>query len=171
MSDELGAVIVISLLVASVLKNTCDDDRAAACNTLLWIATPSYYIYGTDFYYAAINSIDFFVYQSIFPFLYIIVLSKIKGRLATCLMVMSMIEISVNIGAFLIEGHRDEASGTYVNIVWYIFIVEVALMLSRRITDGVYSGVLRLKLAGVAAKAKLAPGYCAGSLQHHTGED
>jgi peptidoglycan/LPS O-acetylase OafA/YrhL len=170
MSDELGAVIVISLLVIAVLRNTGDDDRVAACNTLLWIATPSYYIYSTELYNTVTGYIGYFPYQAIFPLLYILVLSRIKCRLSTCLMAMCMIEISVNIGAFLIEGHKEEVSGTYLNIIWYIFIIEVALMLSRRVTNGVYRGVLRLKLAGLAAKAKLSPDYCADSLHKSSSE-
>lgn len=170
MSDEMGAAIVISLLVVAVLRNTGDDDRTAACNTLLWIATPSYYIYGTGFYAEATSLIGFYDYQAIFPFLYICVLTKIKGKLSYCLMVMSMIEISVNIGAFLIEGHKEQASAAYLNIVWYIFIIEVALMLSRRVTNGFYKGVLRLKLAGLAAKAKYIPGYCASGLYQSSRE-
>ncbi len=162
---------MIALLVCGVLANTGDDDREKACNVLLWIAAPSCFFYGSDLYYDLTESIDFYIYQSLFPLAYILVLSQIKGRLSACLMIMSLVEISVNISAYIIEGHRDEVSSSYINLVWCILLIEVALMLSRSVTNGFYDIALRLKLARMVKPSQLAADHSFSGLQHSSSKD
>lgn len=167
---NVGIVVIASLVVASIANGDVYG-RMKVCSSILWVTAASYMIYYFGDYNEYVTAIGYYQYQSIFPLISISILHLIKDRLATLLMVLYLIEISINALSFWIEGQGLYIDNAYQLSMWGVFIVQMALMFSRRLTNGVYRGLFGYDMARSSPKANMAAGHHSYSPENHPGED
>ena len=135
----------MALALASIL-NGYETRRAYACMAVLWVSVASTALYESTLYFPLADTLGYYGYQSLTPLLSICILANIKCRLSSCLMVLFCILISGNIIAWYAEGLGINVEAFYQQAVWAIFIIELALMLSKRLTNVVHGVVHRSRL-------------------------
>lgn len=147
MSDEQTAFTVILTLVAITLHNGSDTPRGHVCIAVLWCTVPGYLIYDSDWYYYLRDMLGSYGYQSATPFLAILILSLIRDKLSTILICLFSMLILTNGVFWYLEGNGYHIQTTQQAILWSVFIIEVALMLSPRLTNGIHGVVQRINVA------------------------
>ena len=147
------AVLVVALLTYAAMRNDRNQYRAAAIVCVLWITTASSFVYYFGPYDEAVSLVGYYQYQAIYPLLQILCLSLIRGKLAACLMILFCVEIIFNCFAFWIEGQNLYTDTLYQSTIWAVFVVQMALMLSRTLTNGVHHQLCRFNMARNPAKA------------------
>jgi hypothetical protein len=115
---------------------------------------PGYAIYDTDLYYPIVEAIGSYGYQSLTPLLAIIVLSFIHDKLSTILMSLFTMLILANCYFWWQEGNGNQVQHIQQGFVWTVFAIEVLLMLSPRLTDGIHGIVHRAIAARNIATAR-----------------
>ncbi len=151
MWDTLGQyayLIVIGTLVLVTLYNGHDTERGKACIAVLWWSVPMYWIYDTESIYTAmVDTFGVYGVESL-PLLFAIcTLSFIRCKLSTVLMTLFSMLILANCWFWWLEGFGHEVYEAQQSIVWAVFVIEVVMMLSKRLTDGVHGGLYRDRLA------------------------
>ena len=138
MDSNVIAFLVILTLVLVALRNGCETKRGTACIAVLWTTAPGYFIYPTDLYFTLVDALGSYGYQSATPLLAICALACIKDKLSTVLMSLFTVVIFANIYFFWLEGQGHQIQDIQQTFVWSVFVVEVALMLSPRLTNGIH---------------------------------
>ncbi len=146
--QALAPQIVITILVLVTLINSHDTKRGLATIAVLWSTVPGYFIYGSDLYPPLVDIFGDYGYQSLTPLLAIFTLSYIRSRLSTVLMTLFSMLILANAWFWWLEGFGHEVYEAQQGIVWAVFVIEVVLMLSKRLTNGVHGSLCRINLAG-----------------------
>lgn len=144
----LYVMLVLSLV--TILQQ--EEDRKWACVTILWVSGVSFGVYNSSLYDILVELIGYFAYISLTPLASIAILYMVKGRLCTVLMYLFFIQISVNITAWVVEGFGNNLTTQYDMTVTVLFVVEVALMYSRGVTDGIHRILCRHDPATSTAK-------------------
>ena len=135
--------IVIAAITYMCMRNSSDPSRLWPCVITLWITTASYMLYTVGAYDQTVALIGYYQYQSIAPLICVLALSLVKGRLATALMMTASFLIVANVIAFWTEGVGIYAWGAHQIVVWVILIVELALMHSPGLTNGLHRAIYR----------------------------
>lgn len=133
----MNAAIILALAFASV-QNGCESNRGLTCMAVLWVTGLSITTYHSQFYFTLESIFGYYGYLSLAPIISICILAKIKCRLSTLLMVLFCVLISVNIIAWYVEGLGVVVEAFRDRVVWVLFVVQMLLMLSRKLTDGVH---------------------------------
>ena len=167
----MTAFLVVSLLAFAALHNESNDGRMTSCIAVLWVTIASYVVYHAGPYNTLVESIGYYQYQAVIPLLSILILYFIRCKLAICLMLVYLIQILFGLSYFVFEGQGWYIYQQYQLTMWLLFGVQMALMFSARLTDNVYGGICRAKLAGVSAKAFIAPKHRADSAKRHSSEN
>jgi hypothetical protein len=97
--------------------------------------------------------IGYWAYLSLTPFLTILILSRVPGRLSAELMCLYLICISVNILAWYTEGNGAEVEELYQRTSLFLFGIQTLLLLSRWITDGIHRTIHKYVVARDLATA------------------
>lgn len=141
--DYIAPFLVISLLILITLRDDFDTQRGLACRAVLWTTAPGYMLYNTELYFPIADTIGSYGYQSVTPVLAICALALIRDKLSTVLMCLFCVLILGNIYFFWLEGQGYQIQDAHQVMVWAVFFTEVALMLSPRLTNGIYRAVQR----------------------------
>lgn len=168
--DYLITESVLILLCLVAIRNGSDTDRGLTCVAVLWSTIPGYWLYHTDYYFTLVDIFGSYGYQSLTPLLAIFVLSFIRGKLSAILMLLFFVLICANTYFFWLEGQGQQVQSAQQLFVWLIFFIEVALMLSPRLTNGIHGSFQRHDLAGDSAEGKLHPRNFAHSLPSNSSQ-
>ncbi len=145
--QALAAQIVITILVILSIINSYDTKRGLVIIAVLWSTVPGYFVFETDLYFWMVDIFGDYGYQSLTPLLAICTLSFIRCKLSTVLMCLFSMLILANCWFWWLEGFGHEVYEAQQSVVWAVFVVEVVMMLSKRLTDGVHGGLFRDRLA------------------------
>ena len=145
--QALAPMIVITILVILSIINSYDTKRGLVIIAVLWSTVPGYFIFETDLYWWALDIFGDYGYQSLTPLLAICTLSFIRCKLSTVLMCLFSMLILANCWFWWLEGFGHEVYEAQQSIVWAVFVVEVVLMLSKRLTNGIHGGIFSDRLA------------------------
>jgi hypothetical protein len=165
----MTASIIMALAFASVLAGY-ETKRAFACMAVLWVTVASLAIHESSLYFPLSDTFGYYGLQALDPLLSIIILANIRCRLSSCLMVLFCVLISVNIIAWYIEGLGINVEAYYQQAVWVVFIIELALMFSERLTNVVHGVVHRPSVAGDTSAPIVAFEHLDYSAQSNTSE-
>jgi hypothetical protein len=171
MESSLIPFFVILTLTLVTLRNGSDTPRGFACIAVLWTTVPGYLIYDSNWYWLIADVLGSYGYQSATPLLAIVVLSRIRDKLSTVLMCLFSMLILANGYFWLQEGNSYQVQATQQVIVWAVFIIEVALMLSPRLTNGIHGAIQRFNLARNLAASGYPRNHRAHSSQDNIGQD
>lgn len=141
--DYIAPFLIISLLILITLRNGFETKRGLACIAVLWTTVPGYMLYNTELYFPIADTIGSYGYQSVTPVLSICALAFIRDKLSTVLMCLFCVLILGNIYFFWLEGQGYQIQNAHQSMVWAVFFIEVALMLSLRLTNGIHRAVQR----------------------------
>jgi hypothetical protein len=147
MASSLIPFFVILTLTLVTLRNGSDTPRGFACIAVLWSTVPGYLIYDSNWYWPIVDVLGSYGYQSATPLLAIVALSFIRDKLASVLMYLFSMLILSNIYFWWQEGNGHQIQIIQQSIVWMVFVIEVLLMLSPRLTNGIHGVVQRINLA------------------------
>jgi hypothetical protein len=131
---------------------------------------PGYLIYDSNWYWPIVDVLGSYGYQSATPFIAILALSLIRDKLSTVLMCLFFMLILANGYFWLQEGNGYQVQAIQQAIVWAVFIIEVALMLSPRLTNGIHGAIQRFNLARNIAKIGYSRNHRTHSAQENPGE-
>ena len=148
MDNSLIPFFVILTLVLVTIWNGSDTPRGLSCIVVLWATAPGYFIYETELYYPIVEYLGSYGYQSATPLLAIIILSFIRDKLSTVLMCLFSMLILANGYFWWQEGNGHQIQEIQQAVVWIVFAIEVALMLSPRLTNGIHGVIQRFSVAG-----------------------
>lgn len=162
--------IILALAFVSI-QNGYETKRAFACMTVLWVTVASISIHESSLYFTLESIFGYYGYLSLTCLASILILSRIKSRLSTCLIVLFLITISVNLVVWLFDGLGHDVEATYERILWCAFVIELALMLSTRVTNVVHGIVHRPKLDRDTAAPILAFEHLDYSSANNSGKD
>jgi hypothetical protein len=137
----IGAVLMV--LAFAIFTNWPDVSRRRACITILLVTAASYALSESPWYTPVKETLTEYGYEGLAPLLSIIILTRIKCRLSTCLMVLFCVAVSVNIAFWYAEYLGNEVEHIYDWVIGIAFAIQMALMLSTRITDDVHGMVHR----------------------------
>ena len=139
-------ILVISSLVAALFRNQDLEQRAIVCAIVLWITGMSYFMFHYGPYDQAIELLGYYQYQSAILLISISALYFVPGKLSTVLTAFFCVCILINGGAWWYEGHQilDES---YQSVVWVLFAIQLSIMFSRSLTNGIYRAILRTNMA------------------------
>jgi hypothetical protein len=140
-------LMIIGVLVFLTGHNITSSRRFYPCLITLWLAIVSYTFYEFGPYDQAVELIGYYQVQTVIPLICVLLLSRIPGKLATVLMITSFISIVSSLLAFWLEGHGMYTWVQFQAVAWILLAVELAVMLSPRLTSGVYRAVRGVKLA------------------------
>jgi hypothetical protein len=166
----MNAAILLALAFASV-QNGYESKRGLACMAVLWVTAASIIAYHSELYFTLENIFGLYGYLSLAPIISICILAKIKCRLSTCLMVLFCVLISVNIIAWYVEGLGVVVEVFHERVVWVLFVVQMLLMLSRKLTDGVHRVICRPSVARDTSAPIVAFEHLDYRTESNTGED
>jgi hypothetical protein len=152
MESSLIPVFVILTLTLVTLRNGSDTPRGFACIAVLWSTVPGYLIYDSSWYWPIVDVLGSYGYQSATPLLAIIALSFIRDKLASVLMYLFSMLILANIYFWWQEGNSHQVQNVQQSVVWTVLVVEVVLMLSPRLTNGIHGVIQRINFARNIAK-------------------
>lgn len=138
-------ILVIITLVAALLRNQDLEQRAIVCAIVLWITAMSYYMFHYGPYDQAVELLGYYQYQSAILLISISALYFVPGKLSTVLTAFFCICILINGGAWWYEGHQL-LDDVYQNAVWVLFAIQLLIMFSRSLTNGIYRILLRTNL-------------------------
>jgi hypothetical protein len=128
------------------------ESRTWACIAVFLSTLPGYLIYETQWYFPIVDALGSYGYQSATPLLAIVALSFIRDKLASVLMCLFSMLILANGYFWMQEGNAQQIQAIQQAIVWAVFIIEIALMLSPRLTNGIHRAIQRFNLARNIAK-------------------
>ena len=154
MDNSLIPFFVILTLVLVTIWNGSDTPRGLSCIVVLWATAPGYFIYETELYYPIVEYLGSYGYQSATPLLAIITLSFIRDKLNTVLMCLFSMLILANGYFWWQEGNGHQIQEIQQAVVWIVFAIEVALMLSPRLTNGIHGVIQRFDVGGMATTIK-----------------
>ena len=163
--------LVVASITYMALHNYYNPERLYVCLASLWLTSASYLFYQFGPYDQAVELMGYYQYQSITPFMCIICLSFISGRLSTLLMISSFACILANIGIFWLEGLGVNAWSLYQAVLWVILIVELVMMYSPRLTDVLHGSLHGSDMAGNHSKSEYLSGNSSHCLQGHKAQD
>ena len=152
MSNYTAAFLVTLVLVLIAIRNGVETDRGIICVAVLWCTWPGYLIYHTELYFEVVDIIGSYAFQCLTPLLAVFILSFMRDKLSTVLMLLFTVLILANGYFFWLEGIGYQVQKVQQAFVWFVFFIEVALMLSQRLTNGIHGAVQRLVIAGGVAK-------------------
>jgi len=141
------SILVITTLVAALFRNQDLEQRAIVCAIVLWLTGMSYFMLYHGPYDQAITLLGFYQYQSLPLLLSISALYFVPGKLSTVLTAFFCVCILINGGAWWYEGHQLLTDETYQYVVWALFAIQLLIMFSRSLTNGIYRAILRANLA------------------------
>jgi hypothetical protein len=141
--DHLTPFFVISLLVLISLRNGIETNRGISCVAVLWCTVPGYLIYQSEYYFPIVDMLGSYGYQSATPLLAICALACIRDKLSTVLMCLFTVLIFANGYFFWLEGQNYQIQDAHQAFVWSVFFIEVTLMLSPRLTNGIHRAIQR----------------------------
>lgn len=170
MDSSLIPFFVILTLVIITLRNGSETPRGFVCIAVLWSTLPGYLIYESDLYFPIVDALGSYGYQSATPFIAILALSFIRDKLSTVLMCLFSMLILVNGYFWLQEGNGHHVQAIQQAIVWSVFIIEVALMLSPRLTNGIHGAIQRFNLARNLAAIGYSRNHRSHSVEDNAGE-
>ena len=147
----IGFLIVAALVFMSG-HNITNARRLYPCLITLWLTIASYMFYEFGPYDRVVEIIGYYQLQAITPLICLLLLSRIPGKLATVLMITSFVSIVSSLLAFWLEGYGMYTWVQFQAVAWILLAVELAVMLSPRLTSGVYRAVRGVKLAGDSSK-------------------
>jgi hypothetical protein len=140
-------VLVVALLIVLAGHNITDQRRFKPCLITMQLALFSYVLYGTPVYNWAVELLGYYQYQMIVPFVAILILRKIPGKLSTILMITAAVNIAAGCLAFWQEGFGLYTWEQYQLVVWILLAVELFAMFSPRLTRAIHGPVHGIKLA------------------------
>ena len=152
--EVIYSIIVIAFIIIVLVRAGVDDKRVFPIMTVMWMTTLSYLVYYFGSYDSYVEMLGYYAYHSIWLLTTIAILSFMRGKLAFCLMGLFCFEIVVNACYFLIEGAGIYADTFYQLMQWLLYGVEVSLLFSRRLTDGVYGVLCKNDLARDFAESR-----------------
>jgi hypothetical protein len=132
---------------------------------------PGYLIYDSSWYWPIVDVLGSYGYQSATPLIAILALSFIRDKLASVLMYLFSMLILANIYFWLQEGSGHQIQMIQQSIVWMVFIIEIALMLSPRLTNGIHGVVQRVSLARNIEKIGYSRNHSAYSSKANIGKN
>ena len=146
--EQLAPAVVITSLVLVSIYNGHESQTGKASIAVLWCTVPIYFVYDSESTYSwMIDVFGIYGVESLTPLLAISVLSFIRCKLSTILMCLFSMLILANCWFWWLEGFGHEIYEAQQSMVWGVFILEVVLMLSKRLTNGVHGGLLSDRLA------------------------
>ena len=146
--EQIAPAIVITILVLVTLYNGHESQTGKASIAVLWCTIPIYFVYGSESNYTwMVDVFGIYGVESLTPLLAICTLSFIRCKLSTILMCLFSMLILANCWLWWLEGFGHEIYEAQQSIVWGVFILEVALMLSKRLTNGLHGGIFVGRLA------------------------
>ena len=169
MSSLLPFFVILTLVIVS-LRNGIETNRGLACIAALWSTVPGYFIYQSDWYFPIVDILGSYGYQSATPLLAIFALALIRDKLSTVLMCLFTVLIFANLYFFWLEGQNYQIQDIQQAFVWLVFFIEVALMLSQRLTNGIHGSLCKLDMARVIAAIKLHAGFRSSRLSDNKSE-
>ena len=163
--EVIYSIIVIAFIIIALVRAGDDDKRVFPIMTVMWMTTLSYLVYYFGSYDSYVEMLGYYAYHSIWLLTTIAILSFMRGKLAFCLMGLFCFEIVVNACYFLIEGAGIYADTFYQIMQWLLYSVEVSLLFSRRLTDGVYGVLCKNDLARDFAESRFHGNYRSRSVE------
>jgi len=165
----MNAAILLALAFVSV-RNGYESNRGLTCMAVLWVTVASITAYHSRFYFFLEDIFGYYGFLSLAPIISICILAKIKCRLSTLLMVLFCVLISVNIIAWYVEGLGLVVEAFHERVVWVLFVVQMLLMLSGKLTDGVHGVICGHDVAGDTSAPIVAFEHLDYSAQSNTSE-
>ena len=146
--EQIAPAIVITILVLVTLYNGHESQIGKASIAVLWCSIPIYFVYGFESNYSwMVDAFGIYGVESLTPLLAICFLSFIRCKLSTVLMCLFSVLILANCWFWWLEGFGHEIYEAQQSMVWAVFILEVVLMLRKRLTNGLHGGIFRDRLA------------------------
>jgi hypothetical protein len=109
-------------------------------------------LFYTSFYNAAVGLLGFHVYQSVFELGLILLLALKPSKLGILMIGVSISAIFVNIASYWIDFYGD--STMFFEVCMYsLLLIQIALLLSRRLTDGLYGSLAGLSVFRAASNS------------------
>jgi hypothetical protein len=133
---------VFGLLTLALLRNIKDYDRFMATALIGFVTALSYAIYYSPAYYWITDIVGYWGYMMIAPTLSVIALYFLKTRLSTVLMLLFTLITFTNLVCFFWE--KVSNVDYYDYLLWGFFFVEIAILLSERVTDAIFNVYYRV---------------------------
>jgi hypothetical protein len=128
--------LMIAALMYCVTRNE-NPLRFYAAYCVLVVMAVNVGLFYTSFYNAEVGLLGFHVYQSLFELGLILLLALRPSKLGILMIGVSISAIFVNIFSYWIDFYGD--STTFFEVCMYsLLLIQIALLLSRRLTDGTY---------------------------------
>jgi hypothetical protein len=134
--------LIFGLLALALLRNIKDYDRLIVTATVGFITALSYTLYYSQAYYWITDLFGYWGYMVIEPTAMIMALYFLKSRISTVLMLLFVLVNLTNLVCFFWEKVSDVSFYDY--LLWGFFFVEIAILLSERVTDAVFNVYYRI---------------------------
>jgi hypothetical protein len=130
---------ILSILAFCVVRNE-NPLRFWVAYSLLIVMAVNIGLFYTSFFEAAVEALGFHVYQSLYHVAFIALLALRPSKLAFLMIGVSILAIFVNMLSYWVDISGD-STVMFVVLMWGLFAVQVALLLSKRLTNGVYGSL------------------------------
>lgn len=142
----MTGIIVLCLLIIAMAVNWRDKARMGAAGTVLGVGAVGYAIYYFAPYAAIVEALGYHQEQAIWLLASISILYHVKGRLAFCLMVLYLAQLAINATYFTYQSMGIDILPAFDGVMWLMFVIQMALLFSRRFTDVCTRGLLEFRV-------------------------
>lgn len=137
--------VAIMLTLAFCVVRNEDPLRFWVAYCVFSVMAVNILVFYTSFYDAAVGVLGFHVYQSLFECLLALMIAIRPSKLGVLMIGVSILAIFVNALAYWVDLIGDSVLMFEV-LMWGLFALQVALLLSKRLTNGIYRSLTSISL-------------------------